>query len=257
MKITVITVNLNNKAGLEATMDSVLAQTYADLEYIVVDGGSSDGSTDVIEQHANRLAYRVSEPDRGVYHAMNKGIEHATGEYLLFLNSGDRLMDRTTLRNVDAQLNGTDLVYGNMRYDKGDSFYDSIYPDTISLSYLYVHYLPHPATFIKRILFERVGNYDERYAICADWVFFVRALGLYQANYAHINEIISIYDTQGMSAQLDSRSKIKQERLQLLHEAFPLYADDFIADFDLRVKITGLKKKKHIKLMRFLGLLDI
>src|SRR5690606_105779 len=100
MKISIITINLNNRAGLKATMASVLEQTYAHVEYLVVDGGSTDGSVDVITSHADRLAYWVSEPDRGVYHAMNKGIERATGEYLLFLNSGDRLMEPETLTDV-------------------------------------------------------------------------------------------------------------------------------------------------------------
>ncbi len=258
MKISIITVNLNNRPGLEATMSSVLAQTYADFEYIVIDGGSTDGSAAVIEQYADRLAYWISEPDRGVYHAMNKGIEKATGEYLLFLNSGDRLMEADTLARVQVHLNGTDLVYGNMRYDKVDSFYDATYyPDKLTLGYLYQHYLPHPATFIRHELFGLLGNYDERYAICADWAFFVKALGLHRATYVHIDEIVSIYDAHGMSAQAENLSKIKRERLELLREVFPLYADEFVADFDLKVKLAEWKKKKRYRLMKFFGWLDI
>ncbi|MDR2910496.1 MAG: glycosyltransferase [Bacteroidales bacterium] len=93
MKLSIITINLNNVAGLQKTIESVVKQTFTDYEYIVIDGGSTDGSADIIKQHANKITYWVSEPDKGIYNAMNKGIRVAKGEYCLFLNSGDWLIN--------------------------------------------------------------------------------------------------------------------------------------------------------------------
>ena len=92
-KLSIITVNLNNREGLRKTAESVVSQTYKDYEWIVIDGGSTDGSKELIEQYAEHISYWVSEPDKGIYNAMNKGIRQAHGEYFLFLNSGDSLCD--------------------------------------------------------------------------------------------------------------------------------------------------------------------
>ncbi len=253
MKLSIITVNLNNKAGLEATVTSVLSQTYTDFEYIIIDGGSTDGSVGVIDKQTKKLAYWVSESDSGVYNAMNKGIEKANGEYLLFLNSGDRLLEENTLLTASTYLNGSDIVYGNLRYELKDDFYDTNYPDKLSLSYLYEHYLPHPATFIRHELFKKIGNYEEQYLICADWVFFMKSLGLYGASYLHINQIITMYDTQGISAKEENQSIIKQERTQLLEEAFPLYIEDLTEYIKLKRKLEVFNKTWQGRLMRLLG----
>jgi len=239
-------------------MASVLAQKGVDLEYIVIDGGSTDGSQEVMKMHGDRLAYAISEPDSGVYNAMNKGLEKAKGEYVLFLNSGDRLVSHDTLEKLEPYLNGIDLVYGRIRYEKADGFFDAnYYPETLSLYYLYHHYIPHPATFIRRRLFETAGYYDEKYSICADWVFFLKALGIYRASYRYAHQIVTIYDTQGISAQPENQAKIRNERIQALHELFPLFAKDFLADVELREQIASLRKNKVIRLLNKLGLLKI
>src|SRR5690242_21925905 len=97
LKLSIITVNFNNAAGLQRTMDSAFHQTFTDYEYVIIDGGSTDGSKDLIKNHANKLVYWVSEKDNGVYQAMNKGIVRAKGDYLLFLNSGDYLLHERIL----------------------------------------------------------------------------------------------------------------------------------------------------------------
>ena len=253
MKLSIITVNLNNRDGLETTMASVVAQTYTDFEYLVIDGGSTDGSVEVIKAAAERITYWVSEPDSGVYNAMNKGIARAKGEYLLFLNSGDRLMGRETLSKAALHLRGVDLVYGNLRYDLIDGFYDTNYPDKLSMSYLYKHYIPHPATFIKQGLFRRVGEYEEQYRICGDWVFFMKSLVLYGASYLHINQIITIYDARGMSAKEENQYAIRQERIWLMEEAFSLYIDDLTAYIRLKEELASFNKTWQGKLMRLFG----
>ena len=101
--LTIITVNLNNREGLQRTIDSVVEQTFTDYEWIVIDGGSTDGSRELIEQYADHFTYLVSEPDKGIYNAMNKGIAHAKSDWLQFLNSGDWLTEKDVLNNVFSQ----------------------------------------------------------------------------------------------------------------------------------------------------------
>ena len=113
-KISIITINYNDKYGLSRTIDSVLNQTYEDFEYIVIDGNSNDGSKEILKNHDLSIDYWVSEPDSGIYNAMNKGIRVAKGDYLLFLNSGDYLCDNDTIHNVAKEIDGgKDLYYGN------------------------------------------------------------------------------------------------------------------------------------------------
>lgn len=114
MKLSIITVNLNQADGLAKTLDSVREQSFRDFEHIVVDGGSTDGSLEVIRARADGLAFWASEPDAGIYAAMNKGLRRAQGEYVYLLNSGDRLYSPDTLERVFAhEERGEDLLYGN------------------------------------------------------------------------------------------------------------------------------------------------
>lgn len=117
MKITVVTVCFNAAKELEETMLSVLGQDYPDVEYIVIDGGSTDGTVDIIRKYADRLAYWVSEPDKGIYDAMNKGIAAATGDYINFMNAGDRFADSSVISNLAKNISGTPgIVYGDYYY---------------------------------------------------------------------------------------------------------------------------------------------
>lgn len=110
MKLSIITVKLNNRDGLKRTIDSVVSQTFTDYEWIVIDGGSTDGSRELIEQYQDHFAYWCSEPDKGIYNAMNKGIAHAKGEWLQFLNSGDVLYSNNTLASVFSSKYDADVL---------------------------------------------------------------------------------------------------------------------------------------------------
>ena len=112
-RLSIITVNHNDLAGLRKTRDSILSQTFQDFEWIVVDGDSTDGGKDFIQEHQEEMAWWCSEQDNGIYNAMNKGIEHAQGEYLLFLNSGDTLSAPDTLKEVFRTEPDADVVYGD------------------------------------------------------------------------------------------------------------------------------------------------
>jgi len=115
--LSIISINLNNVAGLQKTIESVWPQTFTDYEYIIIDGGSTDGSIDIIKKYSDKITYWISEKDNGIYHAMNKGIEVAKGDYCLFLNSGDWLVDKKILENVFSNNHSEDILYGDMMVD--------------------------------------------------------------------------------------------------------------------------------------------
>ena len=163
MKLSLITINRNNVEGLRKTIKSVIAQTLDGFEYIVIDGASTDGSVDVIKQYENKISYWVSEPDKGIYNAMNKGIARAQGEYVLFLNSGDYLVDKNVLVNVVAYELKEDIVYGEQLVEKNGSLQKTLFlePESISFYSFIKSSLPHQCTFIRKNLFDKIGLYNE------------------------------------------------------------------------------------------------
>ncbi len=185
-QLSIITINFNNKKGLKKTIPSVIRQSFSDYEYIIIDGGSTDGSVDLITQYSGKITSWISEPDKGIYNAMNKGIKRAKGVYCLFLNSGDCFMDNDILNKVFSIPFTEDIVFGdticvNMRLS---------YPSKISLSYLISKSLPHQSSFIKRSLFDRFGNYNEENRIVSDWEFGLKAILLYNCSYRYLSDII-------------------------------------------------------------------
>ena len=202
MKLDIITINLNNKDGLNKTIESVVNQTYFDkINYIVIDGDSSDGSKEIIEKYKDKLFYYISEKDSGIYNAMNKGIEASVSDYLLFLNSGDHLKENNVLEEVFPHLDGTDIVYGDEwkvnEYLKGN--YRAKYPDKLDESFFRRTSLPHQSTFIKADLL-RQNPYSEDYKIISDWKFFIEAFRSGKS-FKHIPTIVSVYDCRGFSYQ--------------------------------------------------------
>ncbi len=214
MKLSIITINKNNSQGLERTIQSVINQTFRDFEYIIIDGASTDGSVEIIKKYQNKIDYWVSEPDRGIYHAMNKGIKVAKGEYLLFLNSGDWLTDDTILEKVFSIDFNEDIVYGNIMVDEK---FIKKYPNKITLKYFLEDSLPHPATLIKKKLFNTIGRYNESLKIAADWEFFLRAIVLNSASIKKIELAITHFYTDGISSyNIDMVQKEKKQIISLL-----------------------------------------
>ncbi|TDE14843.1 glycosyltransferase family 2 protein [Dyadobacter psychrotolerans] len=254
MKLTIITVNLNNRDGLKKTITSVLGQSFQDFEYIIVDGGSTDGSVEVIKEQQTGCCRWVSEADKGIYHAMNKGIKMANSEYLLFLNSGDFLLDQHTLSQAAGQLDGVEIVYGNLRVGHKDTYRDSLYPAKLTFSYFISKSLPHPSTFIKSTLFQRAGIYDQNMKICADWAFFVRSIGLFKASYKHICQTVSVFNTDGISSSPSSRQLMQQEKMNLLKDDFSFFETDYESYLDMKENIDALRRSKPYKILKFLGL---
>lgn len=208
MKLSVITINLNNADGLRRTMESVLAQTCKEFEYIVVDGASTDGSAQVMEALASEIRAcgvsvdAVSEPDSGLYNAMNKGVRKAKGEYTLMLNSGDWFVDAHVVEKVLPLLDGTDIVQGNViRLWDGKEVLDRGYGRS-EIDFVDVqkgHFL-HQASFVRRDLFDKVGLFDESYRIHADTVFYIKSLGYQDATFKYVDCTVAYFEGDGRSS---------------------------------------------------------
>lgn len=215
---SIITVCYNEVKNIRKTLDSIVCQTFTDYELIVVDGGSTDGTKSVIEQYVQHIAWWCSEPDKGIYNAMNKGISHATGEYCIFINSGDRLYDKYVLENVYKRGMQADIIEGyTIRTDKMvrhrpvyDDMCEHLFTDTIS----------HQGTFIRhQLLLDH--PYDEKYKIVSDWKFWLEALIIENHSYSFIDQDIAYFDMSGISFTLIELRE--QEREQVYQELFPPY----------------------------------
>ena len=220
--LSIITINFNNRDGLQKTIESVISQSYTDFEWIVIDGGSTDGSLALIEQYAKHFAYWVSEPDKGIYNAMNKGIKQSLGDYLLFLNSGDRLCDKYVVEDFLKLSFKEDIVSGNIIID--DSIYDVRFsPDEEELSYSYMceGTILHPSSFIKRELFLKYGDYDESLKIVSDWKFFFICLIQHSCSYRKWERCISSFNTGGISESPKGMILLQSERERVKAEILP------------------------------------
>ncbi len=219
-KLSIITINLNNQNGLLDTFQSVFSQTFADFEYIVIDGASSDGSKELILQNREKFSFWASEPDIGIYHAMNKGITKAKGDYLLFLNSGDFLSDNDVLKNIlCGEANDIDFLYGNLSRifpsGKSDLF---IVPDDINFKYLLDSVLPHPSTFINRSLFVKYGLYREDLKIVSDWAFTLKVFAQSTPSCKYKNITVSTFMMDGISSDEKNISLIFSEKEKIKKE---------------------------------------
>ncbi|AEE20033.1 glycosyltransferase family 2 protein [Dokdonia sp. 4H-3-7-5] len=229
MLVSIITINLNDKTGLEKTCSSVFAQTFKDYEHIIIDGASIDGSLDYIETHKDKFTYWISEPDSGVYNAMNKGIRQAKGDYVLFLNSGDILYNENVFSKVENSLvKDIDLVYGNLWIEgrKGEGFTNK-YPGVIDFNFFKRTSLGHAATFIKRTLFETYGVYRTDLKIVSDWAFFFKLICLEKRSYLKIDTIIAVFYEGGLSTASSYNELHKEERKKVLLENYDLYDINF------------------------------
>ena len=220
MKITIITINFNNARGLERTVRSVVTQTYSEVEYIIVDGASKDGSIDIIEKYSKQIAKWVSEPDTGIYNAMNKGIRMATGDYCIFMNSGDAFCAPDVLTNVQTCLkSGKDIYNGNAFFTSVDGKITGYRKGHKEVSKLYFYHssICHQASFIKTAVLKKY-MYDESLRMVSDWKFWIEAICLNLASYEAINVDVCCYDGGGITATQQERGM--QERRKVLEELY-------------------------------------
>jgi len=226
--LSIITINYNDAIGLQKTMNSVLNQSFTDIEYIVIDGGSTDASVEVIQTYKHDKLQWISEPDSGIYNAMNKGVLKAKGEFLLFLNSGDFLVSNTILEKVTSLINNeSSFISCNLLLD-GDVKRVRQHPGQLSFSYLVSSTVSHPSTFIKRKMFVKHGMYNEKNKIISDWEFFFKTLGLNGESYQMINETLTVFDMHGISSNDDNIELITAEKEAVYKKYLPaIYTNEF------------------------------
>lgn len=246
MKISIITINYNHAEGLRKTTESVVTQSSHDYEYIVIDGGSTDGSVDVIQENADKIDYWVSEPDGGIYPAMNKGIRVARGEYCIFMNSGDEFYSKDVIENVVKQGLGEDIVCGDICFGENNI---SPNPDKVTMRTFYKSTLYHQASFIKTQLL-REHPYDETLRSAADWKFFMDELVSRNATYKHIPIVIAQFEGGGFSST--QRELSRKEVLEGLQQVLPKrvlidYEDYVYGNTSYRKMFTAVEQIPKLK----------
>lgn len=214
MKLSIITVNFNDAEGLERTIKSVISQTFSDYEFIVIDGGSTDGSVEVIKHYESHIDYWVSEPDGGIYPGMNKGLRQAKGDYLNFMNGGDCYHSSDVLEKIFALGSDADIITG----EHAENGLRNVGKDGVTMLDLYKWAIDHQASFIRREVALR-HPYDEKYRIVSDWKFFIEALIFDNCTFFYTDTIVVDVDMKGISntnVELD-----KKEREDVLRKLFP------------------------------------
>ena len=227
MRLSIITINRNNVEGLEKTMQSVASQTFMGFEYVVIDGASTDGSVEVIKRLEPRFAHLkwVSEPDKGIYNAMNKGLRMASGDYIQILNSADCLAsDDVTERMLAAleKVGRPSIIYGNMIkcFPDGKKKVDKCFAgEEITMLGMYMGTLNHDPAYIRRDLFEKYGYYDESLKVVSDWKWYLQAVILGGEQPQYVDMDVTLYDMTGISET--NKDLDKAERKQVLEQLFP------------------------------------
>jgi glycosyltransferase involved in cell wall biosynthesis len=221
MKISIITVVYNNERTINDALVSVLGQTYKDVEYVIIDGNSSDKTVQIINNFKDRLGYFISEKDAGIYDAMNKGVLAATGDVIGILNSDDLYQDATVIESVMNQFiqNPTlDIVYGDLVYVKNDNV-DKVVRNWISNPY-YKNFFengnvpPHPSLFVKKSVYEKAGLFDLNFKLAADYEFMLRIFKKHNFKSKYINKVIVKMRLGGATNQ--SFSNIKKQNIEIL-----------------------------------------
>lgn len=262
MKLCIVTINYNNAEGLRKTMESVLAQTYTEIEYIIVDGASTDGSVDVIRELATRPTIKwVSEKDTGIYNAMNKGIRMATSEYIQILNSGDILFDSNVTKRMIERLdqinsqneNPIGILYGNMiKVNASGKVVGKSGYTEYSLRQFYSSTLNHDCAYIRRDLFEEYGLYDEQLKIVSDWKWYLQAIGLGRVKPEYVDIDVTIFDDGGIS---ETNLALRYaERRKVLEEVLP---PAVLWDYDTHAfEMEQMKRLRRWKMYGIVYLLE-
>jgi glycosyltransferase involved in cell wall biosynthesis len=244
MLISIITINYNNALGLKGTFQSVFSQTFKDFEYLVIDGHSTDESKNIIHQNESKIHYFISEPDKGIYDAMNKGILHAKGQYLLFLNSGDAFHNEFVMEKANASVKNLldyGVIYGDVNLVSKNEEKILKQDHLLTLNYFYNHALSHQAAFIKKTLFDTFGLYNTSYRINSDHEFFLKVFIEKPNEYKYIGLTISDFFMDGISQSVQSANMMDAERKEI-HER--LMSKENIAHFEkLNRKKWSLKNR--------------
>ena len=220
-KISIIIVVFNAVKTLETTIDSVLAQTNKNHELIIVDGGSTDGTLDILKnKNAQNISW-TSEPDKGIYDAMNKGIKKAAGEWIIFLGADDQCYDEQVLQSVFSKSNyeNVDFIYGNVKSEA----YKGLYDGEFNYEKLLRKNIPHQSIFYRKKIFDKIGTYNLRYKTHADWDFNLRCFENKELKIKYVDTVIAEFGKGGLSSQHDVpflRESLLPRKINFLGENF-------------------------------------
>ena len=253
MKLSIITVCKNAESAIERTMLSVVAQSCfnGDIEYLVIDGASTDKTVEIIKQYADKYPIKwISEPDSGIYNAMNKGIKFASGDYLLFLNAGDYLIHYNVIKSLMNlfESNKFDIIHGNTFCVNPESEQYAVksVPETPEVDFFYLDTLPHQATFYKKEVFEKFGGYEENFKIISDNILNKKLLCDYRVSAKHVDQMISVFVCDGISS---TNNKLDLEERKTFQKNY--FSDEEIKQIKAKYIVLPSKKKKS--LLRFLA----
>lgn len=241
IELSIITVNFNNEVGLEKTIKSVLSQSFKNYEFIIIDGDSDDNSIKIIKSYSknNRIIWK-SEPDTGIFNAMNKGIKKARGNYLLFLNSGDVFLTKESLNSfLHKESLIEDIIYGDYKFEVGEK----IYPDNLTPLFFFKSSLPHQSTIFKKTVFEELGSYNENYKIASDREFYIKCFLNKNISFKHIKMPLILYDLTGISNSESYKIQKYREDEAILKEYFDIFYQDYVSYTFLEKEINRRNKK--------------
>jgi glycosyltransferase involved in cell wall biosynthesis len=241
--ISIITINYNNYVGLVKTVESVLNQTFNDFEFIVIDGGSNDNSVEFLIENSNKISKWYSENDNGIYDAMNKGINKSTGEYLLFLNSGDTLYNKNVLYDISEKICDYDVISGKLLMLNKNGTEIILEPhNKINYCTFVNSFISHPSTFIRKNLFFEYGFYETNYKIAADHAFFFNIFSQLNISYLPIRNIISIHELGGLSSNSENDMVHQYERKKILFNVPEFYKPLLKNENNNVIKLMSISK---------------
>ena len=246
MKISIVTVVYNGEATISSAVDSVVAQDHPDIEYIVIDGASKDRTLEILKSYGDKISVLVSEPDKGIYDAMNKGLARATGDVIGILNADDYYTDATVISAVAAELTRTkadsligDLIFVNPeRLDHIVRFYSS--KGFTLKKFEHGDMPPHPTFFVRREVYDRLGNFDTRYRITSDFDLMLRFLYIAKISWTYLPKVMVTMRTGGLTNRgLKSKIKLNREIMASMRQnglpsgVFRVYSKYFTKLFQL------------------------
>ncbi len=248
-KISVITVVFNAAKTLGATIDSVFAQTNKNYEFIIIDGGSTDGTLDILKRKKAENIFWISEADKGIYDAMNKGIKKATGEWIIFLGADDTFYDQNILENIfsSSGYENIDFIYGNVKSEA----YKDLYDGEFNYEKLLRKNISHQSIFYNKNVFDKTGTYNLKFKTHADWDFNLRCFENMELKIKYIDSIIAKFGKGGLSSQHDVaflRESLFPRKLKFLKEN-PFYLKN-IQHYDeywRLIRNTGIKCESDLK----------
>ena len=253
MKISIITVCKNAENAIERTILSVVTQSCLNenIEYLIIDGASTDKTVEIIKQYADKYPIKwISEPDSGIYNAMNKGIKLATGDYLFFLNAGDYLVHYNIIKSLMKLFESGefDLIYGDIfGIDPFSGKYTiKSVNNTLDADFFYLDTLPHQATFYKKEVFEKFGGYDENFKIISDNILNKKLICDCHVSAKHVDQIISVFVSDGISS---TNTRLDLEERKTFQKNY--FSEEEIKQIKAKHIVLPSKKKKS--LLRFLA----